>query len=48
MFRNIHVQNSDLSNYEAFYLNKNISNGMSRIGINCIQERYLLTKIIFK
>lgn len=39
VFRNTHTRNLDYPIYEAFCSNKNISNAMGRIGIDCIQER---------
>lgn len=40
LFRNTHTQNLDPPIYDAFSSNKNVSNSTSRIGIDCIQERY--------
>lgn len=42
LLRNAHARNSDPPIYEAFSANKNVSNSTSRIGIDCIQERYTL------
>lgn len=43
IFRNAHVQNVDAYPvYETFSSNKNISNSTSRIGIDCVQERYFI------